>query len=133
MSEVDSAIIPTLLSQAFHVGEANLIPLLSQESCPLKGRRGLSSHAQPLGAWASRPRHTAKAYIPQTLWHYITIFYAERTAPSPLRGTPPNLGGELRLLSSTGSPLIGAVFMHPFLCRGFTLCKPAVLRGFWLH
>ena len=25
--------------------------------------------------------------------------------PSPLRGTPPNLGGELRLLSSTGSPL----------------------------
>ena len=40
--------------------------------------------------------------------------YAEGTAPSPLRGTPPNLGGELRLLSSTGLPLIGALLMLPY-------------------
>ena len=69
----------------------------------------MSSCAAHLGQ--DRPvRGIPPKHIP--LRHYGIIlpsFMQKGQPPSPLRGTPPNLGGELRLLSSTGSPLQTAV------------------------
>ena len=46
----------------------------------------------------------------------MALYYhllCRKDRPLPLRGTPPNLGGEQRLLSSTGLPLIGAYLCIP--------------------
>ena len=84
--------------------------------------------AQPLGAWASRPRLMRSPrhhrVLPRVRLHptivsffcgnlpifnrtssgsmYLSVWFSAGQPPSPRWSTPPNLGGELRLLSSTG-------------------------------